>query len=175
VERDFRGKPLQRIARVTSNRVYRVLDAAPSSTQRESGEKVSVLILTSISLHTCSTSIKAMPKPLSDLSLSFPSTDDGIDPDELREELEWRMGFMGGYCAETMEPHFPEDFVDEEGGLISSVVRLVKDVKCDDCGLSITLEDYHRLKELSVLKHDLENSARKLEIKLKKTGAENDV
>jgi len=111
-----------------------------------------------------------MPETLKEPSLSFPSTDDGIEPDELREELEWRMGFVGGYCAATTEPHAPDDFVEEEGGLVKSVLRLVDGVECDECGLSVTLEDYHRLRELSALKRDLENSARKLEITVK--GAE---
>lgn len=76
------------------------------------------------------------------------------------------MGFVGGYCADTTEPHTPDDFVEEEGGLIKSVVRLIDGVECEECGISITLEDYHRLRELSVLKRDLKKSARKLEIKL---------
>jgi len=103
---------------------------------------------------------------LREKSLSFPPTADGIEPDELLEELEWRMGYIGGYCAETNEPHTPDAFLEKEGGLLKSVLRLVDGVECDDCGLSISLEDYHRLKEVSVLRRDLENSTRKLEIKI---------
>jgi len=84
--------------------------------------------------------------------------DEGIAPGMLHEELDWRIGFVAGYCSETNETHSPDDFRKEKSGLLHRFTSFEPGMRCDDCGLRITEGDHQCLQTLSSLKEDIDPS-----------------
>jgi len=71
-----------------------------------------------------------------------------VDAGSVADEVEWRKGFVGGYCSATNGPNELGDF-EEEGGLRRLLG--VDGYVCSDCGLRLTDEEYERLSSLAGL------------------------
>jgi hypothetical protein len=69
-----------------------------------------------------------------------------VDAESVADEVEWRKGFVGGYCSSTNGPHELDDF--EEEGVLRCLLGMDGYV-CSECGLRLTDEEYERLSSLA--------------------------